>query len=222
MTKYFKILITPFLLAGIFLSAGTALALNPEEAIEAVQKRYDATTSLKANFIQKSFLKVMGQSQIAKGKVLIKKPGQMKWDYTAPDPQLLISDKDYLWLYLPEDKQATRMKIESVYSSNTPALFLAGKGKLTQSFNVGQVIENETALKITLFPKEAEQNVDHLVLFADKKNFQILGSSVYDKLGNHTEMRFTDIEVNPSLKDNLFLFKAPPGVEIIDFSEQQQ
>ncbi len=199
----------------------TAFALSPDETVSAVQKRYDATTSLKANFIQKSYLKVMGQSQVAKGSVIIKKPGRMKWDYSAPDPQLLISDEDYLWLYLPDDKQATRMKIESVYSSNTPALFLAGKGKLTQTFNVGQVLEQETSYKITLFPKEAEQNIDHLVIVADKKNFQILGSSVYDKLGNHTEMRFTDIQTNPTLNDSLFLFKAPTGVEIIDFSEQQ-
>ncbi|QPJ62678.1 MAG: outer membrane lipoprotein chaperone LolA [Candidatus Nitronauta litoralis] len=209
---------------SVFISATintNALALNPDETIIAVQKRYDATTSLKARFIQKSYLKVMGQSQVAEGSVLIKKPGRMKWNYSAPDPQLLISDEDFLWLYLPDDKQATRMKIESVYSSNTPALFLAGKGKLTRSFNVGQVLEQETTYKITLFPKEEEQNIDHLVLFADKKNFQILGSSVYDKLGNHTEMRFTDIKVNPTLNDNLFLFKAPAGVEIIDFSEQQ-
>ena len=206
----------------ILIASGTsAFALNPDETVSAVQKRYDATTSLKAKFIQKSYLKVMGQSQIAEGDVIIKKPGRMKWTYSAPDPQLLISDEEFLWLYLPEDKQATRMKIESVYSSNTPALFLAGKGKLTRTFNVGQVLEQETSYKITLFPKEEEQNIDHLVLVADKKNFQILGSSVYDKLGNHTEMRFTEIQVNPTLNDNQFLFKAPAGVEIIDFSEQQ-
>ncbi len=184
-------------------------------------KRYDTTLSLKADFIQKSYLQVMGQSQVARGEVLIKKPGKMKWSYTAPDPQLLVSDEENLWLYLPEDKQATRMKIESVYSSNTPALFLAGKGRLTSSFNVSQVIELDSIWKITLYPKEPEQDVDHLVLFADKKSFQILGSSVYDKLGNHTEMQFTNIQLNPPLNDSVFNFKAPPGVEVIDFSNPQ-
>lgn len=222
MTKLNRIIPSLLLSFCVLLTSGTAsFALSPDETVNAVQKRYDATTSMKAKFIQKSYLKVMGQSQVAKGDVIIKKPGRMKWNYSAPDPQLLVSDEEYLWLYLPEDKQATRMRIESVYSSNTPALFLAGKGKLTRTFNVGQVLEQETSYKITLFPKEEEQNIDHLVLVADKKNFQILGSSVYDKLGNHTEMRFTDIQVNPTLNDNQFMFKAPDGVEIIDFSEQQ-
>lgn len=207
-----------FLSLPVSLSAATS---DPEQTIERVQKRYDATHSLKADFIQKSYLKVMGQSQVAQGQVLIKKPGRMKWNYTAPDPQLLISDEENLWLYLPEDKQATRMKIESVYSSNTPALFLAGKGRLTQSFNVSQVLDVGDFFKITLYPKESDQDVDHLILFVDKKNYQILGSSVYDKLGNHTEMQFTNIQLNPPLNDGVFQFQAPAGVEVIDFSNPQ-
>lgn len=206
------------LLPGPLLAAGP----DAEATVEQVQKRYDATKSLKADFVQKSFLKVMGQSQIARGQVLIKKPGMMKWNYTAPDPQLLVSNEDNLWLYLPEDKQVTRMKIESVYSSNAPALFLAGKGRLTQSFNVSQVMDLGDYFKITLYPRENDQDVDHLVLFADKKSFQILGSSVYDKLGNHTEMQFTNIQLNPPLEDGAFRFEAPPGVEVIDYSNLNQ
>ncbi|MFQ5481807.1 MAG: outer membrane lipoprotein chaperone LolA [Nitrospinaceae bacterium] len=206
-------------LAGFLGGDAWGQAAPPGEIVAAVQKRYEATKSLRAKFTQQSFLKIMGQSQKAQGDVWIKKPGKMKWVYTAPDPQVLITHQGTLWLYLPEDGQATKMKIDNVYSSNTPALFLAGRGSLTESFNVGQVLTRETSYKITLFPKNPEGSMDRLVVWADKKSYQIIGSSVYDKLGNRTDMRFREIQVNPDLPDSIFRFIPPEGVEIIDVSE---
>lgn len=212
---------------GLALAASGFFGVSPLQGadtarvVDAVQKRYESTHSLKARFEQRSYLKIMDQVQEARGEVLIQKPGKMKWTYQAPDPQVLVSNGDTLWLFLPEDNQATKMKIQSVYASNTPALFLAGRGKLTEAFNVGQVIEQESTYEITLFPREAEQNVERLVLVVDKKNYQIVGSSVYDKLGNRTEMRFTDIQVNPPLDAEEFVFHPPSGVEVIDFSATQ-
>ena len=87
---------------GIITFGLPAVALAADTAIlDAVQKKYEQTRSFKAKFIQKSYLKIMGQSQEAKGEVSIQKPGKMKWDYLAPDPQILISNDEALWLYLP-------------------------------------------------------------------------------------------------------------------------
>jgi len=209
----------PVLVATLLaLSAQPVRAEDPASTIDAVQKRYESTRTFRARFVQKSYLKIMGQTQEAQGEVLIQKPGMMKWDYAAPDRQILISNQEALWLYLPEEKQATRMKIDDVYSSNTPALFLAGKGRLTEAFNVGQVLDKGATLQLVLFPKDAAHNVDHLDLIVDKKNYQILGSSVYDKLGNKTEMHFSEIEINPEISEDAFRFQAPRGVEVIDYT----
>ena len=105
---------------------GSALALDATAIVDAIQKQYDTTNTFQARFIQKSYLKILDQSQRAEGSVSIEKPGKMKWDYKAPDRQILVSNDQGLWLYLPEEKQVTKMKVQSIYSSNTPALFLAG------------------------------------------------------------------------------------------------
>ncbi len=207
----------------IFFTVSQNLYANESKnVINAIQKRYDATQTFKADFIQKSFLKVMGQTQTAKGKVIIKKPGRMKWDYTAPDPQILISDAKALWLYLPEERQVTKMQIESIYSSNTPALFLAGKGKLTEAFNIGKVTHNKESIQVELIPKESNDNIDRMTIFADNSSYQIIGSRVYDKLGNQTEMIFTNIMINPDTPDETFRFQVPPGVELIDFTSSDK
>ncbi len=199
----------------------SAMALDATAIVDAIQKQYDATDSFEARFVQKSYLKILGQSQQAQGTVAIKKPGKMKWDYKAPDPQILVSNDQALWLYLPDEQQVTKMKVQSIYSSNTPALFLAGRGKLTQSFTIKKVTEKDEIYLVELIPRNKAQNLAKMVLLADKNNFQIIGSRVYDNLGNKTEMIFSDIRNNLALDEATFQFEVPKGVELIDLSSTE-
>ena len=204
----------------ILLSGNLSHAETPEQhALDAVQKNYEKVLTYEAEFIQKSYIKMMDKTQDVKGTVSIKKPGKMKWSYGAPDTQILISDGSTLWLYVPDEEQATKVPIESIYSSNTPALFLAGKGKLMQTFNIESVNLDKDPIRITLTPKADDQALTRLQLFADKKNYQITGSTVYDKLGNKTEIRFSNIKTNREIPEKTFQFQAPANVEVLDYTK---
>ncbi|MFL2915131.1 MAG: outer membrane lipoprotein chaperone LolA [Nitrospinia bacterium] len=192
---------------------------SDQQALDAIQKQYEKILTFEANFIQESYIRMMDQTQSVEGQVKIKKPGKMRWVYGAPDEQILISDKNTLWLYIPEEEQATKVPVESIYSSNTPALFLAGQGKLTQSFNIESVNQEKKKIIVTLIPKTAQQSLARLVLFADKKNYQITGSTVYDKLGNRTTIRFNQIRVNKKILEEQFQLNTPPNVEILDYTQ---
>ena len=206
----------------VFLSVpASSFALDAIGIVDKIQKQYDATNTFQAQFTQKSFLRILGQSQKAEGVVYIKKPGKMKWEYNAPDRQVLISNPEGLWLYLPDEQQVTKMQVQSVYSSNTPALFLAGRGQLTQSFSIKKVTEKDGLYIAELIPRDKLKNLAKMVLLADKNNFQIVGSRVYDNLGNKTEMIFRKIQTNPDLDENIFSFEVPKGVEVIDLSAME-
>jgi outer membrane lipoprotein carrier protein len=192
---------------------------SEQQALDAIQRQYEKVSTFEADFTQRSYVKMMNQTQSIKGTVKIKKPGKMKWVYGAPDTQILISDGKNLWLYVPEEEQATKVPVESIYSSNTPALFLAGKGKLTRSFNVESVSQENQNILVTLVPKNEDQGLARLILHADKKNYQITGSTVYDKLGNKTEIRFSRIRINREIPEEQFQLKTPPGVEILDYTQ---
>ena len=192
---------------------------SEQQALDAIQRQYEEVSTFEADFTQRSYVKMMNQTQSVKGTVKIKKPGKMKWVYGAPDTQILISDGKNLWLYVPEEEQATKVPVESIYSSNTPALFLAGKGKLTRSFNVESVSQENQNILVTLVPKNEDQGLARLILHADKKNYQITGSTVYDKLGNKTEIRFSRIRINREIPEEQFQLKTPPGVEILDYTQ---
>ena len=210
-----------FLLLFIFILGPyyPASAINSQQTIvNAIQKNYQSVRTFQAEFEQKSFVNMINRTEIAQGNVQIKKPGKMKWVYNDPDPQVLISNQKNLWLHSLEDKQATKMPVESVYSSNTPALFLAGEGILTNIFNVTEVITGKNIYTVTLSPKEAKSDLNRLILRANKNNYQIIGVTVYDDLGNKTQIKFKNIRINEQIAERIFDFKVPAGVEIQDFT----
>jgi outer membrane lipoprotein carrier protein len=201
------------------------LVLNPiqngwgeesENILESIQKRYDEVHTFKAKFSQKAFVQIMDQTQQAEGEVVIKKPGKMKWVYKNPDPQTLIVNDNTFWLYAPEENQVTKASIKDIYTANTPALFLSGEGKLTDSFRLEKVIKKEKTSQVILIPLKENGGMQKLALIVDNKKYQILGSKVYDSLGNTTEIRFKSIEINLTFPDSLFDFETPEGVDLID------
>lgn len=215
MKQHITFLTCIFLLSG----SGPAWSISNEQAtVNAIQKSYESVRTFKATFEQKAFVKMMNRVEISRGEVQIKKPGKMKWVYNAPDPQVLITNGKSLWLYLPDEELVTKMPVESVYSSNTPALFLAGIGKLTDTFNIAQVLPEENRITVVFTPKEEDSNLTRLVLQVNKKNYQITGASVYDKLGNKTDISFRDIRINEEIAESTFDFQVPAGVEIQDFT----
>ena len=131
----------------------------------------------------------------------------------------MISNGNALWHYVSDEEQVIKVPIESIYTANTPALFLAGKGKLNQAFNVESVNLDKNPISITLIPKEGDQALSRLQLFANKKNYQITGSTVYDKLGNKTEIRFSQIKTNKNISEKTFQFQVPPNVEVLDYTK---
>ena len=216
MVHFIKSLVPIF----IFLSAQTGQAETLEqEALDAVQSNYEKILTFEAEFAQKSYVKMMDETQHAKGTVSIKKPGRMNWIYGAPDTQVLISNGKTLWHYVADEEQVTKVPIESIYSSNTPALFLAGQGHLIQTFNIESVSLETNPICITLTPKKDDQALTRLQLFANKKNYQITGSTVYDKLGNKTEIRFSNIKTNLDIPEKTFQFQVPPYTEVLDYTK---
>ena len=97
----------------------------------------------------------------------------------------------------------------------------SGRGQLTQSFSIKKVTEKDGLYIADLIPLNKVQNLAKMVLLVDKNNFQIVGSRVYDNLGNKTEMIFSDIQINPNLEEETFQFEVPKGVELIDLTSME-
>src|SRR2546421_2142820 len=123
MARLFALLLVPVLIAP---------DRTAPELAQALQKKYDGIKDFSADFVHAYEGGVLHKQLTERGRLFIKKPGKMRWEYTSPEEKLFVSDGVKMYSYLPLDKQVIVSSIPREDEATTPTLFLAGKGNLTR------------------------------------------------------------------------------------------
>ena len=199
-------------LAALACLTTTAQAQPPESAAERVDRYLSRLTTLRAGFEQEVLDATGAVREEAAGTLAIAKPGRFRWDYRKPSEQLLVSDGRTLWLYDAELEQVTVRKADQALSA-TPASLLSGQGRASESFEVADAGRAEGFEWALLTPRLGD--TDFRAVRLGFRNGGLERMELVDRLGQTTRIRFTDVELNPTLADGLFDFKPPPGVDVV-------
>ncbi|MDH4187650.1 MAG: outer membrane lipoprotein carrier protein LolA [Nitrospira sp.] len=193
------------------------------EVVKHLQARYEKTKDLQANFIQKTTIEGFERPIMSSGKVLIKKPGQLRWNYLDPSVEEIYVNRDVVKVYVPEHKQVLIGKLTQMASSKAPLELLLGAAKLDESFNIeptpgkGRGVGGVRLL--TLFPKsqegEAGRPLQRIVLEVFPKTYFIRTVTLYEMSGNVATFEFSSLQYNLGLGDGLFDLKLPADVEVV-------
>jgi outer membrane lipoprotein carrier protein len=209
------------LLTGFAGSSHSLLAAGPSaaEVAQGIQHEYDSVKDFSSDFTHVYQGGVLKKQVTEHGKVLIKKPGKMRWEYAAPDNNLFISDGVKIYSYIPADKQVIVSAVPPEDEAATPALFLAGKGNLTRDFTVSLVEPAKGTpagtLALKLVPKQAQPEYDWLILEVEPGTYRLRGLVFIDAQGGTSTYTFTNLKENVGLADKEFEFKAPRGVDVV-------
>lgn len=207
-------------LTVLFLYAGSRAA-EPTAAdlASSLQRKYNSVRDFSADFTQERTGGPLNRRQTQLGKVLVKKPGKMRWDYETPEKMLFVSDGLNIYTYMPKDRQVFKMPMPPEDKATTPILFLAGKGDLTRDFIPSLtplppgMPQGSRALKLT--PKTPQPDYEWLTLTFDPVTMGLRGLSTLDAQGSVSTFVFTNLKENPGLDERLFAFKIPPGVDVV-------
>lgn len=197
--------------------AGAAPALD--EALQSLETAYRGVRDLKAGFQQAAFNRTMNYTLEAKGTLYLKKPGKLRWEYTAPTPQEIVSDGKRLWVYTPELQQVNVSEAPDVLTGPAGS-FLQGLGQVREHFrarflNPAQPTEPDGGVVLDLTPKRPQPLLSRLIVSLDPTSWLVRKAVVYDELGNTVTVRFGEPLVNSGLADALFAFVPPPGVAVV-------
>src|SRR5262245_53290395 len=94
------------IVALLLLIAPSVSAQSLDEVLREVESVYGRMNDLRADFTQTAFNKSLNQTIPAKGTVYLKKGGKLRWEFTEPTPQEIVSDAKKLWVYAPTLNQA--------------------------------------------------------------------------------------------------------------------
>ncbi len=198
------------LLAVCFFTSVTAQAV---ESTVILSGYLQGMNNIEAQFVQHTFDGKGALLQTQKGKLHLKRPNKFRWQSQSPFEQLLLSNGESLWQYDEDLEQVSIQKLDQRLSV-TPALLLTGNVKtIAQEYEVyGEELDAE--YHFVLIPKRTDTLFDRLRLEFDG-NKLLSRMVIKDEVGQKTIIRLQDVKQSDQLKDSLFEFNIPPGIDVI-------
>jgi outer membrane lipoprotein carrier protein len=210
-------LITVLFLSAICFAADKSVS----DVAKAVDEHYNHLQAFSADFSES--YNGAGMSRNETGKLWLKKPGKMRWEYQQPREKLFVTDGSTAYFYVPGDQQARRAPVKKLDDLRSPLRYLLGKTKLQKEFDGLDFAPKVAPLapgNIVLHgqPRSMAGRVTDVVLEIAPEN-RIVRIIVEEVDGSTTEFRFANIAENVSVDDARFHFTPPAGVQVIESSD---
>ncbi|MDF0650566.1 MAG: outer membrane lipoprotein carrier protein LolA [Nitrospira sp.] len=197
--------------------------LEVREVVKQLQARYEKTNDLQADFSQKTKIEGFERPVTSAGKVYIKKPGRLRWDYLDPATEQIYVNQEDVKVYVPEHKQVLVGKLTQMAASKAPLELLQGAAKLDESFEVEPTMGKTRGAGgiplITLIPKakdqESTQTLQKIIVEVFPKTYYIRTVSLHEISGNVAVFEFSNLKPNLGLGGEVFDFKTPSDVEVV-------
>ena len=149
----------------------------------------------------------------ASGTFTFQRPGKFRWAYEKPHEQVLVGDGVKLWIYDPDLKQVTVKQIGKAISS-TPAALLAGKDDITALFTLRDAGAADGLNWVEATPKAQDTGFDKVRLGLQGRTLAAM--ELFDSLGGHTLLRFSDLKSNAPVSADSFRFSPPKGADVLE------
>jgi len=147
--------------------------------------------------------------QSGQGEIALQQPNKISWQQ---DDTLLISDGDKTYYFDSFAEQVSIFKSEKLIQSTPFILLTSNDENLWQQYTVKM---NDGAY--TVSPKSLDNaQVSALVIRFSDKTKGLKGLEIKDVSGQISYFNFSNANINPELKAEIFKFEIPAGVEVDD------
>ena len=182
-------------------------------AIDDLRRFFDEVRSYSAAFEQIVLDEDGVATQESTGRMWLQRPGKFRWDYVTPYEQHIVSDGNKVWIYDVELEQVTVRSLSGALGE-VPALLLAGKGRLEETFGVAEQGARAGLRWVQLTPKNKESAFEAIGLgFRDGR---LAAMEMVDGFGQTTRITLHEARENPAIDPARFTFKPPAGVDVVE------
>lgn len=206
------------LAADMNLSALRTGQVDLSALIDGIQSKYSRMRGLEAEFVQ-IYWSRDGRTLRESGRLLLKRPGKARWEYTRPERKLFLADGKSIYFYVYGERHATRAPIKQSVDPQVPFLFLLGRGNLRRDFSRIELLASEQPaiagnVVLRLVPKRAPEEFKQLLVEVSPSTFEVRRLVIFERNGSRMDFLLSNARENYVAPDSEFQFTPPPGVVI--------
>jgi outer membrane lipoprotein carrier protein len=156
-----------------------------------------------------------GKDKTSTGTFEFQRPGKFKFDYQKPFAQSIVADGKTLSLYDVDLNQVTQRPQAQALGSTPAALIAAAPDlrALQADFALDAVPDRDGLQWVKATPKDKDGQLQNVQIGIQGEALAAL--EILDNFGQRSVLRFSKVEVNPSLPASAFEFKTPAGADLI-------
>ena len=184
-----------------------------------VEQRYNHAKTLQVQYNET--YTVEGRARKSEsGMLTLRKPGRMRWDYTAPAGKLFLSDGKNVYLYTPENHRVEETPLKASEDMRAPLAFLLGKLDFSKEFRDFEVKPDGANVLVTARAKNDKLPYERVEMLVTP-DYRISRLVVNGQDGSILSFQFDQEKLNPPVNDALFKFQMPAGASMVPGEVEQ-
>ena len=191
-------------------------SLWADDLTSLIQKYYRSMNSFSADFAQTLTHRESGAVEKRQGTITFVKPLRLRWETKSPRKELLLVTRETIWNYIPDEEVAFKYNPNLAQGAANIIQVITGQADLMRDFEVKRVGLEQGLQRLKLYPKNPTTQLVEADIWVDASNGNIRKTVSMDFYGNANSIQFNDYRHNPKVKDSLFSFTPPKGVEVED------
>jgi outer membrane lipoprotein carrier protein len=196
-----------FALAFALLLAGAARA----DSVDLLRDFAQNVKSGRAAFTQTVTSVDGAKKKDSSGQFEFVRPNRFRFSYAKPFEQQIVADGQKVWLYDVDLNQVTVRPMTQAIGA-TPAALLAG-GTLDKEFDLKALPASDGFEWVQAAPRVKDGPIQSLRV--GFKGSMLAALEIVDAFGQRSMLRFTSLEQNVKLADDVFRFTPPKGADVI-------
>ncbi len=202
---------------GTFLLSimGAALwARDAQDILKRVQKKYRNLKAVEIEFKEVNRFKLTNTESEIYGRLLLTRDNRFRFE---TEDQLIVSDGKSYWRFNKLDNQVL---VDYAKKGEEQVLLTHFFSNISDNYYAELIGEENVGGKkqyiVKLIPRDENSFFNYIKVWVVDKKWDATRVVYVDYNDNETEYQIAHIQLNPSLSEDMFSFKAPEGTEVVD------
>jgi outer membrane lipoprotein-sorting protein len=220
--RYLAVFLLLFAVTSLAYTVPTAGDDSLTVILNGILKRYGDLPGLTVTYQREIITKsaaILGddmKTDLATGSFIFKSPYYLKVIQDLPREEIIITDGQIIWWYIPDNKVVYRYSTDKLGKElQLLSDIFKGLSKATESFDIHyEESTDKREYRLTLIPKEPWEEIDHISLSVGRDGFNIMVVEIHNLFGSITRFRLGSLSVRKNFEKGFFEFIVPEGVQI--------
>jgi outer membrane lipoprotein-sorting protein len=197
-----------FLFITVLITTGLFFAeIASAQDWTSLKETFRNVRSVKADFLQKRYLKILTKPLLSEGKLFFYTPDSLRWEYLNPLPSVMLQKGSTVQIYnffegawkpeMPESVEATRMVLAEISQWF--------QGRFDQSKAFKQLYSPGPPARVTMVPVEGIKTfIQRIDIVLSARPAVIDRVEIEEPGGSRTSIEFRNVEINSDFSSEVF------------------